>query len=146
MLRTRVLRLVVVLSLAIGGILVGSVNSAWAAGCYGDYCSGRDPVQMGCSSDAYTTVSKDIPGAQLQIRWSPSCKTNWSRLVVYPTGLGCIGGGNLVARQDTGYTQSSWLGAYICYISSTTTYWTPMIYSPVHLVRGEIAGYATGWS
>ncbi|WP_432971649.1 hypothetical protein [Dactylosporangium sp. CA-233914] len=65
--------------------------------------------------------------------------------MVYPTGLGCVGGGSLVAKQDTGYSQSSWLGVYICYISTATTYWTPQICSPVHAVRAELAGEYTAW-
>ncbi|MDB5243617.1 MAG: hypothetical protein JWP57_4242, partial [Spirosoma sp.] len=120
--RKLLLRLVLVFGLMIPGIVLATSAPAYAAGCYGDYCSGRDPMQMGCGNDAYTTAYKNLPGERLELRWSPSCKTNWARLIVYPTGLGCVGGGSLVARQDTGYTQSSWLGVYICGISTATTY------------------------
>lgn len=116
-----------------------------AVSCYGDYCSGQDPQSTGCANDAYTTAATNLSGAQLQVRWSPTCRTNWARLVVYPTN-GCVSSGNLVARQDTGYIQSKWLGAVICYVSVTQTWWTPMIYSPVHLVRGEIGSSTTAWS
>lgn len=134
------------LALALFGAVAVATPAQAAVTCYGDYCSGQDPMATHCGDDATTVRWKDLPGERLELRWSPTCKTNWARLVVYPTGLGCVGGGDLVARQDTGYTQHSWLGVYICYISTATPYWTPMIYSPVHLVRAEIAGQVTGWA
>ena len=141
------LRLLAATLLAVGIGLVGTAAPASAAvSCYGDYCSGKDPQQTGCAADSYTTAYKDLAGKRLELRWSPTCRTNWARLVVYPTGVGCVTGGDLVAKQDTGYKQSSWLGVYICYISTATTYWTPQIYSPVRLVRAELANEYTAWS
>ena len=126
----------------LGGAQAANADSSARVGCYGDYCSGQDPMSTGCATGAYTTTYKDIPGGQIQVRWSPTCKTNWARLVQYP---GCAYMGDLVARQDTGYTQHKWIGIFVC-VSQTTTDWTPMIYSPVRRVRAEIGGYVTPWS
>jgi len=41
----------------------GSGGSTLTVGCYGDYCSGKDPKQTGCSADAQTLGSKDLSGA-----------------------------------------------------------------------------------
>lgn len=114
-------------------------------GCWGDYCSGMDPVATGCASDAETVAWLDLSGARLELRWSPTCKTNWARWVQYPEGIRSDLPVQLAAIQDTGYTQA------VNYAidgssdgpSSTTsepegtivTSWTPMIYSPVHAVR-----------
>lgn len=110
-------------------------------GCYGDWCSGRDPQSTGCSADGQTVASTTVtyteltPGVDppsreievgwLDLRWSPTCKTNWSRLTLY----GSAPFSEVVVTQDTGYTQSyrttGWTGR-----SGVGTYWTNMIYSP----------------
>lgn len=104
--------------------------------CYGDYCSGRDPQQTGCSDDAVTTRWVDVTSARLELRWSPICKTNWARYQQYPRGW-FLGNVPLEMRavQDTGYTQRRSYG-----VNGTPegTTWTPMIYSPVRLVRAEM--------
>ncbi|GAA1384678.1 DUF2690 domain-containing protein [Catellatospora chokoriensis] len=56
-------------------------------------------MQTHCGDDAGTAAYKDIPGARLEVRWSPRCKTNWARVTVYPTGIGCFTAGELAARQ-----------------------------------------------
>jgi hypothetical protein len=107
--------------------------------CYGDYCSGEDPEATGCAEDADTIAWEDLPGARLEIRWSPTCKTNWARYQQYPRGLH-VGNAPLVlsAVQDTGYTQSLEYGIENPPPEGSTT-WTPMIYSPVRPVRAELA-------
>jgi len=111
--------------------------------CYGDYCSGRDPVTTGCNTGAKTFAAKELSGARLELRWSPRCKTEWARWIQYPVGLKSDLPTELFAIQDTGYKQ---VANYTVNgdpedtaASSTsggiTTSWTPMIYSPVHLVR-----------
>lgn len=112
-------------------------------GCYGDYCSGKDPHKTGCSSGAQTLASKDLSGARLELRWSSRCKTEWARWIQYPLGLKSDLPTQLVARQDTGYTQSATYDvngvptdrAASSKSGGITISWTPMIYSPVHLVR-----------
>jgi hypothetical protein len=114
--------------------------------CYGDYCSGKDPVVTGCNTGAKTFAAKELSGARLELRWSPRCKTEWARWIQYSSGhvgLSADLPTELFAVQDTGYTQSASyningepenLSASFT-SSGITTSWTPMIYSPVHLVR-----------
>ncbi|MEV6707416.1 DUF2690 domain-containing protein [Micromonospora wenchangensis] len=102
------------------------------AGCYGDYCSGKDPEAMGCSADAYTVTSAWTGSYTVELRWSPSCKTNWAR-------IGAGYGGSLWVVQTTGYKQSS-SG------SNGSFRWTAMIYSPSLLCRGEAGSTYTSWA
>jgi len=104
----------------------------------GDWCSGQDPQVTGCAADAQTVAWEDLPGARLEVRWSPTCKTNWARYQQYPRGwyMGNVPV-TLRAVQDTGYMQSHVYGENNPPAEGTTT-WTPMIYSPVHKVRAEI--------
>ena len=110
-----------------------SPTPAAAAGCYGDYCSGKDPEQTGCSADAYTTASARIPGtgAYVELRWSPTCKTNWTRANWYPdpsnTTISAV-------QCPTGYTQRGTSGYANGY------YWTKMIYSPKMGVSARFTG------
>jgi hypothetical protein len=120
---------------AVVGITPLAASASPSVSCYGDYCSGRDPVQTGCANDAYTVTSYNDAYASLQLRWSPTCKTNWARLVVYPTGnWSAFNYGLLVAHQDTGYEQSTDT-PIVTGTTTSTTFWTPMIYSPVHCVK-----------
>ncbi|MEA2371082.1 MAG: hypothetical protein QOH12_1476, partial [Solirubrobacteraceae bacterium] len=114
-----------------------------SGGCYGDYCSGKDPETTGCATGSTTLASNDLSGARLELRWSPKCKTEWARWIQYPEGLKSDIPTALFAIQDTGYTQSASydingmpLNAAASVTSGgITTSWTPMIYSPVHLVH-----------
>ncbi|MGW2831183.1 DUF2690 domain-containing protein [Streptomyces sp. NPDC001286] len=110
-------------------------------GCYGDYCSGQDPMSTHCGDDAQTVAWSDLVAARLEVRWSPTCKTEWARYQQYPRGW-YLGSSPMVlhAVQDTGYTQTYTFpnadaggGA-----EDGGTYWTPMIYSPVHKVHAEL--------
>jgi len=120
--------------LTVGTGSVVASTAAHAASCYGDYCSGQDPQAAGCSSDAYTVVSARIPGTYtyIELRWSPSCKTNWARV---PASWGTSYPSSLEAVQcSTGYTQRG-------VVASSSDYsWTRMIYSPVLLVRADWIG------
>lgn len=120
------------------GVLVpaatGSVSPASAVTCWGDYCSGKDPEASGCSADAYTVVSARIPStyAYVELRWSPTCKTNWARV---GSGYASMNPGALRAIQcATGYTQSGVVG------NNGTYGWTRMIYSPRYGVSARWLG------
>jgi len=104
--------------------------------CSGDACSGQDPLTTGCANDAYTATATNMGTFSLQERYSPRCATNWTRIVVYPVGNGCMRTAGLWAIQDTGYQQYSEMPT-IYRDWSSHSYWTPMIYSPVHKVRGK---------
>lgn len=100
-----------------------------SVGCYGDYCSGQDPMATNCAADAYTVASAGVYGTYgqqyVEIRWSPTCKTNWAR-ANFPTG-------NIKAVQETGYTAG--YGN-----SNGSVAWSRMIYSPVLRVKAVIWG------
>lgn len=133
--------IVVVVTLALmGAIAVEQVTTptvhAASVSCYGDYCSGQDPVSTGCAVDAQTLAWLDLSGARLELRWSPTCQTEWARWQQYPIGMKSDIPMTLAAVQDTGYTQSI---TYDINGPGVGTTWTPMIYSPVHLVKAVAA-------
>lgn len=135
------------LALAFGASAV-TAPPAHAVTCYGDYCSGVDPDSSGCSAGAITVATKTNPAFTMDLRWSATCKTNWTRITMYDTGLiGCTPAGTLSAVQSTGYTQSRYVDS-ACSVP-TFTRWTPMIYSPVYQVRGRFTTptttYYTAW-
>ncbi len=136
------------------------VALAGKAGCYGDWCSGKDPQTSGCGLDGRTASATSIElaavvagtdqrfwkkVATLELRWSPTCKTNWARLsVVDKNGIS-----KLHVTQDTGYEQSKgttgWYGD-----TYAGVFYTPMIYSPYARCRAWVSGgsfkvASTGW-
>ncbi|WP_158691136.1 DUF2690 domain-containing protein [Streptomyces sp. 351MFTsu5.1] len=119
-------------------VLPAQATGAQTVSCYGDYCSGQDPADSGCAADAVTVSEVADEVASLQLRWSPTCKTNWARLIVYKTGKKLSPQGGLYAHQETGYEQSRYVP-----IGTGGTYWTPMIYSPHKKVRATF--YDGGW-
>lgn len=134
--RPRVLLMALVALFLVAGSIVASPLKASAVTCSGDGCSGVDPQSSGCAADAYTATVYNAAEYSLQTRYSPTCKTNWARLVIYPLGLRCALPGTLRAIQDTGYNQTTYTST-VCNTSVETTFWTPMIYSPVRLVRSS---------
>jgi hypothetical protein len=59
--------------------------------CSGYGCDHADPVATGCSAGSYTVVSAPVVlGATsygtVELRWSPTCQTNWSRVTVAAGG------------------------------------------------------------
>lgn len=124
----------IALLLTTGATIFATTEDASAAvGCYGDYCSGKDPSATGCDRDAYTVAHTYIPstGARVELRWSPTCKTNWARVNsswgrAYPTKLSAV--------QSTGYKQ-------VGVVASNSSYaWTRMIYSPYYGVSARWTG------
>ncbi|MGW7582393.1 DUF2690 domain-containing protein [Kitasatospora sp. NPDC054768] len=74
---------VAVAATALGGLAAPTASAATprvTAGCYGSSCNGQDPVDMGCSPDAYTVESVDSAKGTIELRYSPSCKANWARI------------------------------------------------------------------
>jgi hypothetical protein len=120
--------------LVLAGVVVAP-QAANAVSCYGDYCSGKDPISTGCANDAYTVTSVSNNTGILEVRWSPTCKTNWARWTAYPIGwcFGCNYPYSISAVQDTGYTQRFNWPANKAPVAGQT-YWTAMIYSPVRRV------------
>jgi hypothetical protein len=126
-LRRRTKRLLAAIALAASLMAVTAAVTpgvASAVTCYGDYCSGKDPQATGCSTGAYTVAAADVynkydgfrfaPYAgYLELRWSPTCKTNWA------------------VQPETGYTQQYVGGPW-------QTTWTSQIYSPVKCVYAAL--------
>jgi hypothetical protein len=105
--------------------------SAQTVSCWGDWCSGLDPMNTNCAADAYTVASNYVYGSggttYVEIRWSPTCKTNWARANFVTS--------NIKALQSTGYTQG-----YSA--DNGAVSWSKMIYSPTLCVEAVIWG---GW-
>lgn len=134
-------RLLVALALTTGAVTVAT-TPAHAVSCYGDNCSGQDPEATGCASGSYTATSYNHAEFSLQVRYSPTCKTNWTRIVMYNPGWRYPRSGTIYAVQDTGYTQSRYVdGGY----GAGYTKWTPMIYSPVRKVQGKFVDQTGAW-
>jgi Protein of unknown function (DUF2690) len=81
------------------GALVTSATSAFAATCSGTGCDGTDPYGTGCAGTgaSYWVVEtapliKDSTGVAsdtygyVQLWWSQTCGTNWTRMVVNASG------------------------------------------------------------
>ena len=142
------LRVLTMLALVLGGAIMAA--PAHAVTCYGDYCSGQDPVSTGCANDAYIATVYNNSFFSLQVRYSPTCKTNWARLAMYSPGLfKCSHSGWISAVQDTNYTQRKYFDS-VC-ANTAATSWTPMIYSPVRKVQGRFVDqngtqYVTPWA
>lgn len=120
----------------LGAAALANAGPAAAVSCYGDYCSGRDPMSTGCAADAYTVASTHIPGTwtSIELRWSPTCKANWARV---PASWRSAPPNGLSAQQSTGYTQR------VIAISADFA-WTGMIYSPVKCVAAVWTGSPGG--
>jgi hypothetical protein len=67
--------------------LVTTAEVALAASCSAGGCDYQDPATTGCSTGSYTVVSAGVFSAgvrygTVELRWSPTCQTNWSRLTI----------------------------------------------------------------
>ena len=103
--------------------LVLTSPTASAASCYGGYCTNTDPVATGCARDAKTLAADYSYGttAAVELRYSPTCKTQWARV---PRN-NWPGGDTLgVVQPSTGWSlgYSGEDGSYV---------WSRQIYSPV---------------
>lgn len=125
------------MALGAGG---AAAPSAMAVSCWGDWCSGQDPMATGCAADAETLawVDADASTGRLELRWSPTCKTAWARWEQFSRGWS-VGGAPYELRtvQDTGYMQTLSYGDGVGGPQDNSTTWTPMVYSPHHGVKAE---------
>lgn len=48
--------------------------------CSGNGCNNKDPIQTGCVNGAYTVQTGVLASAFIELRYSPTCKTNWARV------------------------------------------------------------------
>jgi hypothetical protein len=84
--RSRAGRILAAATLAAAGSLAYAGTAEAAVTCYGDYCSGQDPHATHCEDDAFSVASAPVSGTPyvLNLRWSPTCKTNWAQLAGDP--------------------------------------------------------------
>jgi uncharacterized membrane protein len=153
----RLLAAVLLVLASAGVVMVATPSAAQAAGCYGDFCSGKDPSTTGtggnpCQNGARTVASTEVwlqyvtPGMEmvyewrkvgfLELRWSDRCQTNWARLTTYQGSYLQW----LRIRQEpdgTGYSQEYKTSGYTGN-TGVGTFWTNMIYSPVKKTRAYV--------
>lgn len=138
--RSLVIKFVMIMASAILGVTVSTAARASATppSCYSWSCEGLDPAKMGCAHDAYTLIRRTaITSAgnwgNLEMRYSPSCHTNWTRFTpwfgirAFFDGItgGYVGGSPWIYRQgpylSKGVTSSAGVLGFGC------TNWTAMI-------------------
>lgn len=127
-LKARLLLASAMTSLLVPISITATATPAQAAGCYGDYCSGKNPYQMGCVDSrtyvwgrAYMYRASDnrhVGNVELWI--SPTCGTRWARMEIWEF---LNGGVTLQVKQSNGYTQTHYR------VAAAGTYYTNMIYS-----------------
>jgi hypothetical protein len=157
---TRMFLAVVVSVVAtVSALTVASAPAQAAAGCYGDWCTGKDPSTTGtnnnpCQNGA-RTVSETVlrvwrvhPGTdngywaevgKLQLRWSDRCKTNWARLEL--SGSARLNRLHIdQAGTTVGYYHRT--AGWDDETTSPGIFWTAMIYSPHAQCRAYVKGGA----
>jgi hypothetical protein len=112
--------------------LVATPAPASAVTCSGAGCTYQDPQASGCSADAVTVAHLKLPyvAQQLELRWSPRCKTNWARMYLDtgPTWLRAI-----QPDRGDGLPRVTQLSGH-----NDTYSWSAMIYSPVLCVYADV--------
>ncbi|MER7850763.1 DUF2690 domain-containing protein [Kitasatospora sp. NPDC096077] len=75
------------MAIAVTGLLLGAgATPAFAAtSCYASSCSGLNPANTTCASDA-RTIDTSVLGVEL--RYSPSCRAAWARRSAGMNGIG----------------------------------------------------------
>lgn len=112
---------------AVAGMILVS-PPAQAATCSGTGCNGKDPEATGCSAGATVADSVALyPSGRAQLRWSPSCGTNWVRILDFPGGSSSIR-----------ITVSSEYGSVPFLAPGTPgSHWGNMVYAP-GCARGDV--------
>lgn len=49
--------------------------------CSGNGCNGQNPATTGCAADARTVQTATFSNSFVQLRYSPTCGTNWGRVI-----------------------------------------------------------------
>jgi hypothetical protein len=116
-------------------ILAGCLASLIAPGLASAHAlDGKDPVQTGCSSNAYTVTSAPIYQqtsgrliGRVYLRYSPSCGTNWAKVERYD-GITSEPLTARIVRPSDGYSNtfsmrgSSSIYGNMAYAPNTCTY------------------------
>lgn len=112
-------------------VMVGPAPAPLAS-CSGTGCNGKDPQTTGCGNGATTLASKDIYAygteyyvvGKLELRYSPTCKTKWSRVTRYNSNPAYPYA--RVHLQKSGSSTSSYYRAG----STTYQFWSLQVYAP----------------
>ncbi|MEV4254097.1 DUF2690 domain-containing protein [Spirillospora sp. NPDC049652] len=100
--------------------------SAQAATCSGNGCNGTDPVSTGCSNNSTAPLQGNGLGGHLELRWGPTCSTNWARFTP--------GNGDVYEIWVTRRSDGAWAGygMYVTYKFSGAGVpnYSDQIYSP----------------
>jgi len=113
------------------------------------FYDGADPYTTGCANDGYWVNSAPsqqvyIPNTliSVQLWYSPSCGTNWTRLHS-PTEVPYMAG-RVVRQQDPNYCQA----IYKYYYRDGTWLYTDMVYAPTALAKacGSIVSTSGPWT
>jgi hypothetical protein len=112
----------VIVAFTLSAMLPASQHSVSAASCYHNGCNKQDPNATGCSADAYTVftptplVYQGQTWGYVDLRWSPLCGANWSRVRAAGSQANLTA---TVIRDADGLTYfGSWYG---------WTVWSPMV-------------------
>ena len=101
--------------------------------CSAKGCNGQDPLMTGCAADARTVQTAVLSTAFVQLRYSPTCGTNWGRVISR------VSLGHLFVRIER-IDGLSYFGS----ISTGTLMFSPMVYAP--LVKARACGTVKGVS
>jgi hypothetical protein len=145
-------RFIMALAMAVGfGLIVPAMiaTPAYAATCSGYGCDYKDPIATGCNAGSYTVTSASITYqgvnyGTVELRWSPTCQTNWARTTVGSSYLG-------KERWASVYRQTPYATAQWHYTGPGNPIYGNMLYAPgcaeaegnVWISSGNIA---TGWA
>ena len=87
--------------------------------CSGNGCNGLNPATTGCSADAYTVQTAVFNNSFVELRYSPTCGTNWGRVI---SRVGATFLTVTIQRNDNlSYTFSG---------GNFTYAWVAMVYAP----------------
>lgn len=120
---------------------------ALSYGCFGNGCTGQDPVAMGCSdSTAYVVQTQTIYGSTgnilgyVQLKYSGGCGTNWAKVYTANGQANTISG--RVQRDDgvqecwpTTCGQTTWQSGI----------YTDMVYAPTGVRTARACGLIDIW-
>ncbi|MFD2416796.1 DUF2690 domain-containing protein [Amycolatopsis pigmentata] len=90
-------------------------------------CDSQDPVAGGCSADASTVpgFTRSYSWGTIELRWSPSCQTNWTRFTAGYSAVWDIS----VERQQT-KTQKHLRVNNVVNVAGGGQWYTDMVYAP----------------
>ncbi len=111
--------------------------------CSGYGCDHLDPVATGCSAGSTTVTSAAIGGVgTVELRWSPTCQTNWSRVTIAAGGANPSG----FWRYADIYRQSPAAHDYFDFNGNGSPVYGNMLYAPGCAWASGTIQNAGGWS